>query len=278
MSEQLAQSAPEFVIHEDQTPRDRILAFFEQDHDTHFFNPLEREDATDALKQEVERNIGFGRTIVFASGVYDFLHGNHRAFLLHTKIAAMPYHWNEKVAKQPWHKLWEEMTEEQQTLETRRALKANDLQLIVSVDGNDAVAARKGNNPAKGSMPRPIYDWRTRARDIYSTRVKIGGVDGDVLHQVVNHVTIHDNQTPEFKGTPHQDIMDIAAHVDPEVWSIFYESEDIIENIQTDPRFEHTQAVVLQGHDFYRDKLLGGTFSTTRIAQRIGGVATNGVS
>lgn len=252
---------------------DEVRAYFEPSFSRRTFNRLDNPFASEGLVSQVENWQAEGKTVVFTSGVFDLFHANHRTYLMHTKLAAAPHCWNKYGNPD---KLWRELNVNERADFTAGLLARDLLKLVVSVDGNMAAAIRKGFNPAKGNSARPIYDWTTRARDVLSSSHEIFPGKSSFI---ADAVTIHDKVQPELAGTPHVGIMEIAKYVNPDVWSVFYESEDIIQSVNTThfEQFIGIDVVVLESHDFYKDKLLGNTFGTTEVARRVGNTATNGV-
>jgi len=261
-------------IHQDLTPAAEVRSYWERSFLRRSYNPMESPLATENLRTQVDEWKAQGKTVVFTSGVYDLFHANHRTYLFHTKIAAAPFCWR-KFYNHSSAPTWEQLTGAEQSVFTERLLKDDLLRLVVSVDGNLAVAERKGNNPEKGGNERPIYDWDTRSRDVLSAALE---VSPGVSSMIADAVTIHDRVEPAFADTPHAGIMEIAEFVRPDVWSVYFESEDIIEAVSTTHAntFSDVGVTVLNGNDFYHDRLLGGPFKTTAIVKRIGGTMLNG--
>ncbi|HET7529270.1 MAG TPA: hypothetical protein VFJ84_03540 [Candidatus Saccharimonadales bacterium] len=258
----------------DATPSDDVKEYFEEAYQRRVYNPLEDPTATERLFRLCRQWQAEGRTVIFNSGVYDLMHGNHRAFMLHTRMAGAGTHWKKFSADSAGRK-WEDLSPQERADYTKQLLLEGRLKQVVSVRGNDSVAERKGNKPEKGGAPRPIYDWETRARDVMSASVE---VEAGVVLPLADAVTVHDEVIPELAETPHNDIMSIAAFLQPDVWSLYFESQYIIDAIESDEngRFTNMDVLVLTGRDFYSDRLLGGPFTTTNITRRLGGSALNG--
>ncbi len=264
-------------VDHDTTPTETIKGYFEDYYQPRLYNPLTDPEASQQLRHTLDawRQMFIQPTIVFSSGVFDLFHHNHRTYLLHTKIAAASHHFSnhpETRTLQTHERQWEQLSDAEQKRYTAKLLLGGYLKLVISVDGNQAVAARKGHNPEKGNCNRPVYDWQTRARDALAANVEVLPGKG---HQIVDAVTIHDNQEPQLQGTPHAGILEIADYVRPDVWSVFHESQDIIDAVEGEcsQTFQDVDVRVLSGRDFYRDELLGGSFTTTAVAQRLGATA-----
>jgi hypothetical protein len=170
---------------------------------------------------------------------------------------------------------WDELSNRGRAEFCEESLALDSLKLVVSVDGNAAVAARKGHKADKGGTVRPIYDWTTRARDVLSAGFEMN--DGN-FKRIADAVTLHDNCEVSLMGGPHAGIMEIAEFINPDVWSVYHESQDITDALLSThaANFANTEVRLLDSHRFYGDKLIGGSFSTTAIAKRIGGVAFSG--
>lgn len=242
-----------------------ITGYFEFGMRGRVFNPLESAAASQQLNALVESWRAQDRTtIVFSSGVYDNLHPNHNAYLLHTKLAAAPRHY-ERFYATPDLPTWSDLDPPDKAQFLDGVLSQKELRLIISVDGNESVAQRKGLNQAKGNTARPIFDWQTRAWGALS--VSIDAQDGRL--PVVDAVTLHDNVEPSLSATPHDDIMAIAEFIQPDVWSVYFESQDILTRLEESAeRFAHTEVRRLTAHDYFSDKLVGG-FSTSNIVKRL---------
>lgn len=276
--DRLANKEPAVSINPHQLDREIVQSLLEMPQQDKVFNPLEDgPHATARLQDRRQKWSEDGSTVVFTSGVFDLMHVNHRAYLLQTKLEAMPIHFNRYWAEHIG-KNWQDLDAEAQKAYCQQALQDNSLRLIVSIDGDEAVAFRKGRDPKKQTSRRPIYSWQTRARDVLS--IAAGSAENQ-LHSVVDAVTIHDNQVEALRGSDHEDIMSIAECVQPDVWSIYDESTDIIGKLEAENgggKFPQTQAVVLGVHDYYTDERLGGGFSTTAIVRSLGASAAREVA
>ncbi len=259
------------TLQRDMTPRSEVLNHIESSTQKRLFNPLTDVSATDRL---ADLRISWGEqpvTVALTSGVFDLMHLNHRAYLLNTKLAAVPHHYNRYYAERS-KQTWDSLRSDEKKEFSLYSLATQEVRLIVSVDGNAAVAARKGNKPEKGGVPRPVYDWETRARDVLSASIE---VEDESFVCIADVVTLHDNMEPTLLGSPHAGILEIGNWLNPDVWSVYFESQDIIDAVEDThaEMFAGVDVRVLDGHDFYCDEQLGGPFSTTLITQRIGGAA-----
>ncbi len=189
------------------------------------------------------------------------MHLQHRGYLLHTKMQGAPRHFDNHYAEAAGLG-WDDLDEETQAAWAREFILGGEIKQIVSVDGNTNVAVRKGYTPEKGNTARPILDWETRARDVASAFAE--GPAGAV--PVADAVTVHDPY--EFPGTANEHWGPLAELLQPDVWAVFCESEDIQSNAPLDPRFAAVEFRVIGPDQYYRDALIG-TFHTTHILNRV---------
>ena len=252
----------------DRLPYDYI-AELDQRFERKLFNPLADELATERLLARRRAWGQAGLTTVFTSGVFDMLHLDHAGYLLHTKATAAAVHYD----RQHQAGAWDELSPEQQRQETSQALANQQLRLIVSVDGDASVAARKGHQADKGNTVRPIYGWRTRA--LMAARLAFvdpSDADGQRLLPTVDAVTIHGPQDfdPDHRHALH---LDLVGALQPEAWAVFGESRDILEAVPARADLAAVALRVIQdgaGTHYYDDPIMG-KMSTTAIAARLKG-------
>jgi len=113
------------------------------------------------------------------AGSFDVPHPNHDWFLRHCRL----------MLADKWLKNndinTKEMTEKEQGIILREVIESDRIFLAVSIDTDTALDIRKSNDPTKGGVKRPIYDWGVRANRIASQsfassldpRIKFGVVD-----------------------------------------------------------------------------------------------------
>lgn len=236
------------------------------------FHPLVRPNATLELTQQREAWRKRGETVVFTSGVFDLFHLNHAALLQYARISAVPYHYATHDAQYNGMS-WDQLTPEQQRSYRVAALSSGVIRQVVSIDGNDHVSARKNGVAGKPGI-RPAYDWQTRARD---TLMASFAADGITPRFLADAVTIHDGQIEAFAGTPHAGIMEIGAHIQPDVWAVHAESQDIIDALAADADgiYEGIQPVILTHRGPYVDSRIGD-ISTSQINEYLLGALSLG--
>ncbi len=262
------------ILPVDTTSADQLREYFEDGYAPRLFNPLEDDAATRRLLTMRDQWRDEGATVVLTSGVFDVMHANHRGYLLATRLSGVATHFATHEAdgdKQAWSKI----DAPAQRRYAHHVLSTGLIRQIVSVDGDTAVAERKGFTPSKGNMARPVYGWESRARDVLSA--SFAAPDGTGSRFLADAVTIHDRVEPTFATTPHAGIMEIGFGLQPDVWAIYHESQDIIDAIRVDAAdkklLSTTSAIIIENSDgLYSDTKLGQPFSTTALARRIGGV------
>lgn len=185
--------------------------------------------------------------------------------MLHTKATGAATLYDRLKEKQPWDTI---STEEQQAF-TSWALSSKLLRLIVSVDGDQSVAERKGNKLENGNTTRPVYSWKTRALMVAS-QVFISPLDKDAYLPTVDAVTIHGPQDfpPENDNATH---FQLVEKLQPDVWAIFGESQNILREAPNKPNLGSVALRCImngEGTHYFEDDFIG-KISTTKIANRI---------
>jgi len=233
------------------------------------FNPNQDKLATDKLLNLRQKWRGQGLLTVFSSGVFDLLHMDHMAYLLHVKAtgAAALY-------ERSHRKLWNELETRQQQDYTTKALGERAIKLVISIDGDESVKTRKGNNPEKHGVPTPIYGWETRAMMVAGLSfINPNDDSSDILFPIVDAITIHGPQ--DFpNNSPHSSHFDLVGKLQPDIWTVFGESKDILEGAPSRPNLASVALRCIQdseGTHYFEDSNIG-KMSTTRITNRIMGI------
>ena len=254
---------------------DHTAAFITEIHAARYadvvFNPIDNPSATEQLlerrKQWAEDH---SSTVIFTSGVYDLFHPNHMAYLLHTKAAGAPVHYEKsRVAGDP---SWEELSLERIGTLTKAYIQSGALKQIVGIRGDASVAATKGFRSDKGNSPRPIYDWDSRAVMMAHQTVPFQLSDGSwQFVPTVDAITSYGSE--EFDANhPHHNLYSLTEAIQPDVWAIFGESADILEKAPLIPSLGGValRRIIENGEDtaYYLDSYVGN-FHTTAIIERI---------
>jgi hypothetical protein len=251
------ETEPSQRVVQDTLRYDFIANQFERLYQRVLYNPLDDPTAHDRLTDVRSNWENNPVKTVLTSGVYDLLHIDHTGYLLHTKAAGAPLHYERFYQK--GEESWE--------------LKMEELRLIVSVDGDMSVRVHKGFKPEKGGGDRPVFSWQTRARMVAGLTYPV--MNGQHLshYSIADAVTIHGpDDFPD--GDTHHDLLALATALQPDVWAIYGESEDLL---TTAPVHEHLGGVTLRcimdgpENHYFSDELIGGKFSTTKIVHRIAG-------
>lgn len=228
------------------------------------FNPDHDPDATQHLLSQITGWQKNGSTVVFASGVYDLLHHDHKGYLLHTKLAGAATHFNKTEAGKG--RTWADLTIPEKRYISDGYLARGELRLVVSVDGDMSVANRKGN---KGGAARPITGWLTRARSVADVTHPLRTEQGWERRVIADAVTVHGPE--DFAGnSPHASVLCLAETLQPDVWTVFEESEDILETAPYVPALGSVAlACITMGGDsrYFTDPIIG-KFSTTALLTR----------
>ncbi|MBA3758724.1 hypothetical protein H0X10_03780 [Candidatus Saccharibacteria bacterium] len=236
------------------------------------FNPISDSSATERILAKREEWRTLGTTVVFTSGVYDLLHQDHKGYLLHTKLTGAAFHYQQHYAY--GHSTWDDLTSEEKRVYSDTFIKNEELKLIVSVDGDNSVANRKSGVETKASSPRPITGWLTRASSVVDVTYPFRTANGWDRRPVADAVTAHGPE--DFDATsPHGSIINLACALQPDVWAIYEESEDILSDAPLVPALGAVALSCIpiqEGITYFSDSFLG-RFSTTAILRRAKGEA-----
>lgn len=240
--------------------REQVRIMTSRSWNDRLFDPISDENASKMLMQNITKWKNDGSTIVFSSGVFDLMHLTHIGYLLNTKLQGTPMHYEK--SRMCGDKAWDTLDSISQMEVAENILATDGLKLIISVDGDDWVMKRKGFNPEKGNSTRPVHSWLTRARNVACATYD--DAYGQV-HRTADAVTLHDKVSLE--GSVHEDTVPLVSYISPDVWSVFYESKDIINELRQRNSLPF-EVRILQAGDYFEDKLVGN-FSTTAVVKRI---------
>lgn len=246
---------------------ERLGAYYKD----YVFNPADDPYASLRLEQQSRAWQQAGSTVVFTSGVYDLLHHDHKGYLLHTKLTGAETHYKRHLKST--EKSWDELTTQERQAISNSFLERGDLRLIVSVDGDLSVASRKGGKTDKGGAPRPITGWETRARSVADVTVPVQDISGNWRRwPLADAVTMHGPL--DFRQQHiHHTLYSLAEFLQPDVWAIYGESQDILEAV---PHISGLGRIALRciphqsGNTYFTDTILG-KFSTSSIVRRANG-------
>ena len=242
----------------------QFISRIQHGHDDTIFHPSHDPTAHDRLVHARQEWRHDGSTVVLTSGVYDGLHPDHAAYLLHVKAAGAEPHYNANHSND-WHDL--KLPDQEEYV--RHALsQAALLRLILSIDGDTSVFVRKSG---KGGSLRPVYGWNSRA--IMAAGLSYRSPDNPSERlPVVDAVTVHgpDDFSPDH---PHHTLYSLAPRLQPDIWGVYDESTDILEAIEASEDLARTPVRTISDnpHDRYWHDDLMGRLSTTAIVKRIRG-------
>lgn len=236
-------------------------------HNSKVYNPQSQPEATDRLlnlRNRWERN---EELTVFTTGAFDLLHLNHIGYLMHVKASAAPLYYSRTERGS-----WDELSNDDREDYTDWALGAQVLKLIVSIDGDKSVEAKKSNNSRWGNSTRPIYSWTSRslmvaAQSFVNPSSEEGSSD---IIPIVDAITIHGPEDFPDSG-PHHSHFDMASFLQPDQWTIYGESTEIPERLPDWPSLGHmiVQSIPTEVNTgYYHDKFVGN-MSTSGTVSRI---------
>jgi len=134
-----------------------------------------------ALLEGLARAKDEGKDVAIVDGAFDVPHDNHTWYLREARRRAARRHFGEAFV--------EASSEEQRSM-----VASDEVILIVTLDADAKIAQKKGFQPEKGNVARPVYSWDARANRIGGLMIPNGGgayrptldlitVEGDPAHQ-----------------------------------------------------------------------------------------------
>ncbi len=135
---------------------------------------------------------GTDNTVVLVDGAFDVPHENHDWYLRHVRALAAHLH-----IKRMGFPLERDFVKD--------VVASDAARVLVTVDADAKVSAKKGSIPDKGGAPRPIYTWQARAERIagLSFHSQTG------IRNVVDLVTVEGE--PDHKGTILESSLTLAS-------------------------------------------------------------------
>lgn len=201
-----------------------------------------------------------GHVIGMVAGVFDIFHANHEWYLIQVKTQLIA----ETLLRNgcPPAEITPDLIK-QEMVEPEKYI------LVVSVDGNDQVSASKGGRPEKGGIPKPVFDWSKRARDVAGVTVP-HPQNPSQRTPVATYVTSHDFL--QFPNSVHASDLALGAHIQPDVWFTIAEPGNTTQEraMQLDlPRTKHV-AIQMRISQLV-DPLTGQRYSSSGVIKRIRG-------
>lgn len=154
-------------------------------------------EGVDLLVELVGEEKKTNRYVALVDGAFDVPHPNHEWYLRHCKmLAAKGYAERNGYSQDP--------------SDLRMIMGSQAIFLVVTVDADVKVAAKKGNVTEKGGVARPIYPWKARAERIAGYAYD-SGHGRDYLLPVVDLVTVEGD--PIHQNTPLESSLTFARHL-----------------------------------------------------------------
>jgi hypothetical protein len=222
--------------------------------------PHSSEDARASQDELVDRLASIARRgghIAIVDGAFDVPHDNHTWYLREARRLAAARHFGDTfTAVSP---------------AAQRAMAASsELTLIVTLDADAKIAFRKGFQPTKGNVARPVYTWEARAN-------RIGGLmipNGYGAYQpILDLVTVEGD--PRHQGTMFESHLDFGRTLVEQdllgTWILFDEHKDTVATAHTHvgSRGDIISVVPQDQARFAVDPSTGQHWSSSSIIQRI---------
>jgi bifunctional ADP-heptose synthase (sugar kinase/adenylyltransferase) len=134
--------------------------------------------------------------------------------------------------------------------------------LIVSIDSDERVRSSKAFREDKGNIVKPILSWESRSLMVAKQSFNNEGTLVDV-------VTRHGADTCSGIRCPHDDNVDIAKYISPDIIVVTSTSLDTIQRIEEDPDIQDKIVIINEEDLSYEDLCIGGKISTSGIIKRI---------
>jgi ADP-heptose synthase, bifunctional sugar kinase/adenylyltransferase len=134
--------------------------------------------------------------------------------------------------------------------------------LIVSIDSDERVHSSKAFREDKGNTVKPILSWESRSLMVAKQSFNNESVLVDV-------VTRHGTDTCSGIRCPHDDNVDIAKYISPDIIVVTNTSLDTIQRLEADAD-TRSKVIVINEEDLsYSDLYIDGKISTSGIIKRI---------
>lgn len=133
--------------------------------------------------------------------------------------------------------------------------------LIVSVDTDARVRENKSRICEKGGSERPILSWKSRTLMLAKQYF-----NGDRL---VDLIIQHGYDTCGGKRCPHDDNVDLAKAINPDVIVVTDTSKDTISRIKSDEKLREKLKIICEKDLAYFDKFLNENVSDSAIIRKV---------
>lgn len=239
--------------------KDRLFSVFgEQLHSDERVVYPETAEQIAFLLNEIARFKLQGGHILLVDGAFDVPHPNHEWYLRHCRAIAAERQLIERGIRPTAEKI-------------RERASSNSVRVIVTVDADEKISRKKGNDPAKGGVPRPIYPWGARAHRVAGYAFGING-SKDFFKPVVDLVTVEGD--PTHAGTPLESSLTLADCLKEagllDTLVIFGEHASTVNEAS---RFGSALAVIPESINYEEHPLTGQTWKSSQIIRRAQGKA-----
>ncbi len=143
-----------------------------------------------------------------------------------------------------------------------KMLGGNRSRLIVSVDSDERVHDSKAFCEDKGNVVKPILSWENRSLVVAKQSFNNKEVLADTIIR-------HGADTCSRMRCPHDDNVDIAKYISPDIIVATSTSLDTIKRLEEDPAMQSKMVIINEEDLSYDDLYIGGRISTSGIIKRI---------
>ncbi len=197
-----------------------------------------------------------GGFVAMVDGAFDVPHPQHEWYLRHCRLAAA-----EQMLIAEGHPTSNYML--------RGAVESDRIKLIVTLDADAKINRKKGGNPEKGGVPRPVYPWQARADRLAG--YMFNGQSSQ-YRPVVDLVTVEGDDN--HVDTPLESSLTLAEHLADngllDCLVIFGEHQDAV--AQAESMFI-TPIVIPEGLVYECDPRTGEPWHSSTIIKSMQGVA-----
>lgn len=143
-----------------------------------------------------------------------------------------------------------------------KMLGGNHSRLVVSIDSDKRVHDSKTFCEDKGNVVKPILSWENRSLMVAKQSFNNKEVLADIIIR-------HGTDTCSGMRCPHDDNVDIAKYISPDIIVVANTSLDTIKRLEEDPAMQRKMLVINEEDLSYSDLHIGGKISTSQIIKRI---------
>jgi len=220
---------------------------------------LEAPEALLWLGDQVSDAAHEGKHIGLVAGAYDVPHDNHEWYIRNCRA---------QLARRVLY--YKGLTPTPERI--MRTMTNESLELIVSIDSDEALNLRKGGKAEKGGIPRPVYPWVARAHRIAGYSFEDPFAARGEVHHVADIVS--KECTVNYEGTPMQCAATLAKYLKSvkllDEYLVFDEHPQDIENARA---LGFEPIILRQAVRYATDPRTGKGYSSSGIIKQIRGNA-----